>query len=64
MRRRRFRASWLGVAAFLGISLLPLSSCSLGATSFNVLSTVSGFALTQLGYPSLDQWYGIQMMNK
>ncbi len=29
---------------------------------FNVRSTVSGFAFTEFGYPSLDQWYGIQMV--
>jgi ABC-type transport system substrate-binding protein len=31
---------------------------------YSVLSTVSGFALTELGYPSLDQWYDIEMMNR
>jgi peptide/nickel transport system substrate-binding protein/oligopeptide transport system substrate-binding protein len=31
---------------------------------FNVRSSASGFALTELGYPSLDQWYGFQMMTK
>jgi peptide/nickel transport system substrate-binding protein/oligopeptide transport system substrate-binding protein len=31
---------------------------------YNIRSTVSGLALTGLGYPSLDQWYGIQMMNR
>jgi ABC-type transport system substrate-binding protein len=29
---------------------------------YEVRSTVSGFILTGQGYPSLDQWYGIQMM--
>lgn len=33
-------------------------------TYYTVRSSVAGFALTGLGYPSLDQWYGIQMVKQ
>ena len=45
-----FNAAWIPIGQSL--------------TYFNVRSSVAGFAVTELGYPSLDQWYGIQMMTK
>jgi oligopeptide transport system substrate-binding protein len=41
------------------VALIPIGQ---SLTYYEVRSTVSGFTLTGVGYPSLDQWYGIQMM--
>lgn len=45
----------------LNVAWIPIGQ---GETLYNIRSTVEGFAVTGLGYPSLDQMYQIQMVKQ